>query len=230
MGIFSHIYLAIPKIVLAFNLGMPNNESIAPNTARHTAWHAATDWDREIGMANQKYELLQDDTKEFLGRKLYRIRALVAIGLSVAAGDVGGYVESEKNLQVSGDAWVYGNARVSGDAQVSGNAQVYGDARVSGDAQVSGDARVSGDAQVQKPADIQTYSGVGSSYGTLTVYRTKDGIELTRGCFQGDLDKFRAAVHETHGASSKIGRSYLGIANLIEFWFDIQSAEIKEAA
>jgi hypothetical protein len=101
---------------------------------------------------------------------------------------------------------------------------------VSGNARVSGNAQVSGDAQVQKPADIQTYSGVGSSYGTLTVYRTKDGIELTRGCFQGDLDKFRAAVHETHGASSKIGRSYLGIANLIEFWFDIQPAEIKEAA
>jgi hypothetical protein len=62
MGIFSHIYLVIPKIVLAFNLGMPNNESIAPNTARHTAWHAATDWDREIGMASKKKEAAQAPT------------------------------------------------------------------------------------------------------------------------------------------------------------------------
>jgi hypothetical protein len=172
----------------------------------------------------KKYELLQNDTREFFGRKLYRIKALVAIGLSVAAGDVGGYVESEKNLSQYGNAWV------SGDAQVSGNARVYGNARVSGNAWVSGNAQVYGNARVQSPADIQTYSGVGSSYGTLTVYRTKDGIELTRGCFQGNLDQFRAAVHEKHGASSKIGKSYLGIANLIEFWFDIQPSEEKAAA
>lgn len=157
-------------------------------------------------MEAKKYELLQDDTKEFLGRKLYRIKALVEIGLSVAAGDVGGYVESERNLSQSGDAWVSGNAQVCGDAWVSGN------------------------ARVEFPADIQTYSGVGSEYGTLTVYRTKDGIELTRGCFQGSLEQFRAAVIAKHGDSSKVGRSYLGIANLIEFWFDVRHEQVKEAA
>lgn len=46
----------------------------------------------EKKMATKKYELLQDDTKTVNSRKLYRIKALVAIGLSVAAGDVGGYV------------------------------------------------------------------------------------------------------------------------------------------
>jgi hypothetical protein len=76
-------------------------------------------------MRNTKYELLKDDTKLVLGRTLYRIRALVAIGTLVSAGDLGGYIESEKNLAESGSAWVYGNA------QVSGNAWVYGDARVS---------------------------------------------------------------------------------------------------
>jgi hypothetical protein len=74
---------------------------------------------------------------------------------------------------------------------------------------------------VQKCADIQIYSGVGSKNGTLTVYRTKDGLELKRGCFQGDLIKFRAAVNEKHGADSKIGKSYLGICNLIAHWFDM---------
>ena len=61
---------------------------------------------------NAKYELLENDTKEWNGRKLYRIRALVAIGLSVLPGKLGGYIEAEKNLQVSGDAWVYGDAWV----------------------------------------------------------------------------------------------------------------------
>jgi len=79
----------------------------------------------------KKYELVNGDTKEWCGRTLYRIRALIAIGLSVASGDLGGYVESEKNLSQDGDAWVYGNARVYG------NAQVYGNARVSGNAWVS---------------------------------------------------------------------------------------------
>ena len=67
---------------------------------------------------------------------LCRVIALRAFS-DVATGDVGGYVESERNLAHTGDAWVFGNARVSGNAQVSGNA------RVSGNAQVSEDARVS---------------------------------------------------------------------------------------
>ena len=42
---------------------------------------------------NQKYELLQNDTKQFLGKTLYRVKALIAIGLYVSSGDLGGYVE-----------------------------------------------------------------------------------------------------------------------------------------
>lgn len=66
-------------------------------------------------MPNLKYELLADDTvKSWDGRTLFRIKALVAIAaFGVSAGDLGGYIEAEKNLQVSGDAWVFGNALVS---------------------------------------------------------------------------------------------------------------------
>ena len=116
---------------------------------------------------NKKYELVKTDTLQTpCGKTLFRVRALIAIGLSVSAGDLGGYIESEQNLQVYGNAWVYGDARVygnacvsgdarvygnacvSGDALVRGNAQVYGNARVCGNAQVHGDARVRGNAQV----------------------------------------------------------------------------------
>ena len=61
---------------------------------------------------------------------LCRVIALAAFS-DVAAGDVGGYVESERNLAHTGDAWVYGDAQVYGNARVHGNAQVYGDALVS---------------------------------------------------------------------------------------------------
>ena len=84
-----------------------------------------------------KYEFVPGDEKVIApGRTVKRIRALVAItAFGVSSGDLGGYIESDKNLaQVYGDAWVYGNALVYGDAWVSGNARVSGNAWVSGDA------------------------------------------------------------------------------------------------
>ena len=39
---------------------------------------------------NSKFELLLDDTVEYLGIKLFRIRALNSFG-NVKAGDIGGY-------------------------------------------------------------------------------------------------------------------------------------------
>jgi len=107
-----------------------------------------------------KYELVKTDKKQFAGKTMYRIKALIEIGPSVSAGDLGGYIEAEKNLSQSDNAWVYGNALVSGDARVSGNAQVYdnaqvyGNARVSDNAQVYGNARVSGSAWVYGNARV----------------------------------------------------------------------------
>ena len=106
----------------------------------------------------KKFELTTD-TKIHFGRKLFRIKALVSFR-NVQVGDLGGYVESEKNLSQSGDAWVYGdaevygNARVYGDAEVCGNAWVYDNARVYGDAEVYGNARVYGDAEVYGNARV----------------------------------------------------------------------------
>ena len=70
---------------------------------------------------NTKYEFT-GETKIAYGCTLRRIKAIVAIGATVAPGDIGGWIESENNLSVSGNAWVYG------DARVYGNARVYGDA------------------------------------------------------------------------------------------------------
>jgi cytoskeletal protein CcmA (bactofilin family) len=218
-----------------------------------------------------KYEFT-GKTKVHLCITLKQIRATENFGV-VVKGDIGGWIQSEANLDVYGNAWVYGDAlvsgdaRVSGDAEVSGNARVYGDALVSGDARVSGnarvygdarvygnalvsgdarvsgnarvygnaqvygnawvygDARVSGNAQVYGDARVQLQSdyfcaqGVGSEFGTLTAFRCEVGIKVSRGCFLGTLDEFRAAVREKHGEDSKVGRSYLGLSNWIEHWF-----------
>ena len=68
-------------------------------------------------MTQKKYEFTGEVKIEF-GVKLHRIRALVAIAtIGVAVGDLGGWIEKEKNLNHSGNAWVFGNAQVFGDAR-----------------------------------------------------------------------------------------------------------------
>ena len=62
----------------------------------------------------KKFELTSDFIT-FLGKKLFRIRALIEFG-DVKAGELGGYVEKEENLDHDGNAWVYGNAQVCGNA------------------------------------------------------------------------------------------------------------------
>ena len=142
----------------------------------------------------RKFELTTD-TKMLLGRKLFRIKALISFG-NVRAGDMGGYIEKEGNLSQSGKAWVYGNAKVSG------NARVFGDAEVSGD------------------ADYATASGFGSEYRTTTFFKLKDSNEIgvRCGCFYGTLKEFRAKVKETHGESKK-AKEYLMLADLMEYRF-----------
>nr|DAG30814.1 MAG TPA: Putative transferase, nesg, ydcK, Structural Genomics.38A [Caudoviricetes sp.] len=164
----------------------------------------------------KKYELTSE-TKIVFGHILYRIKALSSFGC-VSAGDLGGFLESEKNLSQNGDAWVFGNAEVYGsawvsdNARVSDNAEVYGsawvsdnawvysNARVSGDARVSGNARVSGDAEVSEIGAIFWIGAIGSRNDTATFFRCKDGsIKVVCGCFFGNLDEFAKKVRKTHG-------------------------------
>ena len=97
--------------------------------------------------------ILTDDVIDFNSHTLHRIKAVRDFDC-VKAGDLGGFIESEKNLDHDGDAWVSGdakvfdNAKVSGDARVFDNAKVSDDARVFGYAKVFGDVWVSGDAKV----------------------------------------------------------------------------------
>ena len=88
----------------------------------------------------KKYELT-DETKEFNGKTLYRIRALIDFGF-VKTGDFGGWIEKEENLSQEGRCWAYDNACIYGNAHVSGNAKVFGNANVFGNADVSGNACV----------------------------------------------------------------------------------------
>ena len=166
----------------------------------------------------KKYELTAESKINFLGKKLFRIRALISFG-DVKEGETGGWVEKEENLeQSSGNAWVYGNAEVFGNARVYGDAEVSGNAEVFGNARVYGDAEVFGDAEVSGNADYTIIHGFGTQFRTTTFFRCKNKqVRVSCGCFFGTIPEFREQVKNTR--NGKIAEEYLMIADLMEKHF-----------
>ena len=180
----------------------------------------------------KKYELT-DETIEVYGTALHRIKALKDFG-NVKKGELGGYVESERNLSqegncwVYGNAWVYGNGGVGGNAEVCGNAKVYsnaevcGNAKVYSNAKVYGNAKVCGNAEVCGNADYITIKGLGSVCRNTTIFRTKGkNIAVKCGCFYGTLAEFVDKVKETHG-NSKFAKEYLALIDLVKIHFELE--------
>ena len=112
-----------------------------------------------------KYKLT-DQIYEYNGVKLRRIQASNSFG-EIAEGELGGWVEGEKNLSQKGSCWiadravVYGQSSVTGNARVYDRAKVYDRAVISGDARVYGDSWVYGNAVVSGEAKVCGYSRVG---------------------------------------------------------------------
>ena len=96
-------------------------------------------------MSPRKFEFT-GYTAEVDGVTLHQIMALIDLpGSEIAAGDVGGFVESADNLDHHGQCWVYGiEGSFADSASIIGQARVTGDSRVHDRAQVSGRATVGG--------------------------------------------------------------------------------------
>lgn len=170
----------------------------------------------------KKYELTDQIKTIGNGHMLRRIRALINIPrYSIKAGDLGGWVESEKNLSQDGYCWISGDARVAGnalvceyayvtgnvlvdgDAWVSDNARIKGNVRVGGNTRVSGYARVMGRAHVQNGVikstqDYLVVGPIGSRDDYTTFYRAKGGMRVCCGCFNGSIGEFLQAVKTKH--------------------------------
>lgn len=111
-----------------------------------------------------KYEFT-DEVKYVFGHTLRRIRAVKDFW-NVSEGDLGGYIESNKNLSHDGDCWVGENACVFDEATVSGDAYVHGNASVFGSATIRGNAEVFDEARIYGCADIYGDSEV---YGAANI-------------------------------------------------------------
>lgn len=91
----------------------------------------------------KKYELTEE-TMEYCGYTLHRIRALKDFG-SVKKGSLGGWIEGEENLSQEGDAWVADEAKVYALGLVRDNGQVFDNVEIYGEAVVRDNAKASGD-------------------------------------------------------------------------------------
>ena len=100
----------------------------------------------------KKYELIPSDMEG-----LYRIKALKDFN-DVKNGDIGGYVESEKNLSQYDDCWIYDNAIVHDNAVVIGNALIFNNAVIYGNAIVSDHAQIYDNAVVRDNAKVCDYA------------------------------------------------------------------------
>ena len=163
----------------------------------------------------KKYELT-GETKKTFRHTIHRIRALRDFG-NVRKGDLGGWIERERNLSQTGNAWVYGNAEVYdnawvfGDAKVYDNAWIYGDAKVFGNALVYGNAWVCGDAHIVTNADYAVYKNTWSS-GRWFTY-TRSNKKWVVGCFYGTGDKL---VKKAYADSELSGKCYKAIVEAQE--------------
>ena len=157
----------------------------------------------------KKYKLTSE-TKVINGVELHRIKALKSFR-SIEKGDLGGWIESEKNLSQYGDAWVGGNAMVSEDAWVGGNAMVSDDAWVGGNSNVYGYATIIGNATVSGNADFIVFKNWWSSGRYFTWTRSNNKWMV--GCFYGSGEELIAKAYKD---SEKSGREYERVVKYVE--------------
>ena len=148
----------------------------------------------------KKFELVKDQKTEAFGKTLFRIRSLISFA-DVEAGEIGGYVEKEENLDQSGDSWVYDNAWVSGNARVYDNAWVC------------------------RGRDYIQMGPIGSRDDSITFFRTKElKIMVSVGCFFGDIDRFEEKVKKTHGENDH-AKAYMLAAQIARLRIDLTPDE-----
>lgn len=87
---------------------------------------------------------------------LHRIRAIRSFG-EVNAGDLGGWIEKERNLSHKKTAWVMEDAEVRDNAMVQDNACIRGSAKIRGNAKIRGHAKIADKAIIRGHAKIDDY-------------------------------------------------------------------------
>ena len=116
--------------------------------------------------SNKKYEItdIAHETYPFL----HRIRALRDIGKNVKAGDLGGFVEEERNLEadLSDSAWIFDDAIACGSAYVNQDASLHDTAIACDHAYVSRGSALYGQARAEDGAYLRGAVMCGNAYAS----------------------------------------------------------------
>lgn len=115
--------------------------------------------DHMPSVIQKKYKLTKE-TMCFDGVTLHRIQALKDFG-NVEAGELGGWVESEKNLSQSGDCWIAMEAKAYGGAEIGDSAILTRKAIACGNSTICNDTLVSDESIIR---------GFTYLYGNVEVY------------------------------------------------------------
>ena len=165
----------------------------------------------------KKYELIPSDIEG-----LFRIKALKDFN-DVKNGDIGGYVEGEKNLSQDGNCWIYDNARVLVNARVLCNAIIRDNAVVHGEVRIfdnvivrdnviiGGEVDICGDAIISSDRDYIVFKNWWSSGRYFTWTRSNN--MWTVGCFYGTGEEL---IAKAYADSEEKGREYEKIVRYAE--------------
>ena len=103
---------------------------------------------------DKKYKILPETKRKLAnGRIVFRIQALKTFH-NIRKGDIGGWIESEKNLSQKGSCWVYDNAIVTHSAKVKDDAKIQDDAMVAENALICENAIIRNNAVVHDSAFV----------------------------------------------------------------------------
>jgi hypothetical protein len=138
---------------------------------KETTIHNEVSSNENISAKNKKKYILTNETIEYCGHRLYRIKAIKSFS-GIRKGSLGGWVESEDNLSQEGDCWIFDDAKVFRKAKVSGNAKIndsaciYGNAVISGYVVISGNAKVYGNVCIYGNVSISEYAKI---FGSISI-------------------------------------------------------------
>lgn len=198
----------------------------------------------------KKYEIVKDNFKEIYGIKVYRIRALKDIEnrhQNIKAGDLGGYVQSERNLSQNNNCWIFDdaivfdnanviqNANICDHAQISDNAIIMGYATIMGHSKICDHAKIGGRALIAERAEIDenaelldsndyiTLTGFGLTHNTITFFRGKEEICVNFCGYHGiSVKEFRHKIAASHNHDIELeycAKEFEMLCDLAEYHF-----------
>ena len=154
----------------------------------------------------KKYEFVEGDTIRHGGRILRRIRAIRDFGdgdFFVREGDLGGFIEKEKNLSHENDCWVYNDGKIFGNAKVYGHARVYQGAFIFNNALVFGYAEIYG--KVYGYAQVYGRAFIFNDAYVFDYARVHGYARVTKGTFVSDYAELYGYAETIQGNTTICG-------------------------